>query len=296
MILGLRRLALFRLPFADLYVDWLPTFLTAVPNFVPRSPTARGKFKTEWDLGCLPFDRKVRLGCRKHNGKRFSSLPQYWNIRYGLNAKKGLICVEWVWNREIGKWWATFRLVRTNRNEQTTSKRTPQFSVGISEKWPYHLPSFRNFRNFLSNGKHPWIQDYHQPTCPDRPIIKRPKTTLQLLFQRALNAFWCLRSYSAYSYCTFRHLAPEKHLQRSSNAGIYWTINRIYLRLAHRSSSKFVSSARRASWTMGLYIFSCSFHSDDEVHQSVEHTVWFHNLAHFPCLGTLFVHRETTPF
>ena len=24
-------------------------------------------------------------------------------------------------------------------------------------KWPYHLPSIRNFRNFPSNGKHPWI-------------------------------------------------------------------------------------------------------------------------------------------
>ena len=26
-------------------------------------------------LGCLPFDRKTRLGRRKHNGKRFTSLP-----------------------------------------------------------------------------------------------------------------------------------------------------------------------------------------------------------------------------
>ena len=26
--------------------------------------------------GCLPFDRKIRLGCPKHNGKRFTSLPQ----------------------------------------------------------------------------------------------------------------------------------------------------------------------------------------------------------------------------
>ena len=45
----------------------------------------------------------------------------------------------------------------TNRNERTTSKRTPQFSVGISEKLPYHLPSIRNFQNFLSNGKHPRV-------------------------------------------------------------------------------------------------------------------------------------------
>ena len=27
------------------------------------------------DQRCLPFDRKIRLGCRKHNGKRFASLP-----------------------------------------------------------------------------------------------------------------------------------------------------------------------------------------------------------------------------
>ena len=33
-------------------------------------------------------------------------------------------------------------LVRTNRNERTTSKRTLQFSVGISEKWiTIYLPS-----------------------------------------------------------------------------------------------------------------------------------------------------------
>ena len=43
--------------------------------------------------GCLPFDRKIRLGCRKHNGKRFTSLPQNCHIRYGLNPKKGRICV-----------------------------------------------------------------------------------------------------------------------------------------------------------------------------------------------------------
>ena len=49
------------------------------------------------DLGCLPFDRKIRLGCRKHNGKRFTSLPQNCHIRYGLNPKRG----EFVW-RESG--------------------------------------------------------------------------------------------------------------------------------------------------------------------------------------------------
>ena len=29
------------------------------------------------------------------------------------------------------------------------------FGWKISEKWPYHVPFILNFRNFLSNGKHP---------------------------------------------------------------------------------------------------------------------------------------------
>lgn len=48
----------------------------------------------------LPFDRKIRLGCRKHNGNRFTSTPQNCHIRYGLNPKHGRICVAWVWNRQ----------------------------------------------------------------------------------------------------------------------------------------------------------------------------------------------------
>ena len=51
-------------------------------------------------LGCLPFDRKIRLGCRKHNGKRFTSLRKNCHIRFVLNPKEGRICVAWVWNRE----------------------------------------------------------------------------------------------------------------------------------------------------------------------------------------------------
>ena len=43
--------------------------------------------------GCLPFDRKIRLECEKHNGKGFTNLPQKCHIRYGLNPKKGRICV-----------------------------------------------------------------------------------------------------------------------------------------------------------------------------------------------------------
>ena len=43
--------------------------------------------------GCLPFDRKIRLGCRKHNGKRFTSLRKNCHIRFVLNPKEGRICV-----------------------------------------------------------------------------------------------------------------------------------------------------------------------------------------------------------
>ena len=50
--------------------------------------------------GCLPFDRKIRSGSRKHNGKRYTSLPQNCYISYGLNPKKGRICAARVWNRE----------------------------------------------------------------------------------------------------------------------------------------------------------------------------------------------------
>ena len=50
-------------------------------------PTAN--YGNQRNLGCLPFYRKIRLGCRKHNGKQFTSLPRKYHIRYGLNPKKG---------------------------------------------------------------------------------------------------------------------------------------------------------------------------------------------------------------
>ena len=56
-------------------------------------------FLHKWNHGCLPFDRKMRLGCRKHNGMRFTSLPLKCHIRFGLNPKKGEV-LSWVWNRE----------------------------------------------------------------------------------------------------------------------------------------------------------------------------------------------------
>jgi len=43
----------------------------------------------ERDQGCLPFDRKIWLGCRRNNGKRFTSLPQNCHIRYNLNPERG---------------------------------------------------------------------------------------------------------------------------------------------------------------------------------------------------------------
>ena len=45
----------------------------------------------------LTIWQKNLVGCRKHNDKRFTSLPQNCHIRYGLNPKKGRICVAWVY-------------------------------------------------------------------------------------------------------------------------------------------------------------------------------------------------------
>ena len=76
-------------------------------------------------------------------------------IQKGVNLCS--MSVELRRNRKIGKLWAIFQLVCTNRNKQTTSKHSPQFLVRISEKWPYHFPVIRNFRNFLSNGVSPCL-------------------------------------------------------------------------------------------------------------------------------------------
>ena len=109
--------------------------------------------------GCIPFDRKIRLGCPKHNGKRFISLPQKCHISYGLNPKKGRICVAWVWGRE-----GTEKLVNGKQHSvwfvPTGMNGLPRnvvlnFRLEFPKKWPYQLPSIRNFRNFLSNGKPP---------------------------------------------------------------------------------------------------------------------------------------------
>ena len=46
-----------------------PQKAVVLMQFFPSPCTA---FQSQ---GCLPFDRKIRLGCRKHYGKRFASLP-----------------------------------------------------------------------------------------------------------------------------------------------------------------------------------------------------------------------------
>lgn len=67
-----------------------------------------GRMVFERDQGWLPFERKIRLGCWKHDGKRLTNLPHNCNIRCGLNAKKGeFVCsvsLEPRRNREIDKW------------------------------------------------------------------------------------------------------------------------------------------------------------------------------------------------
>ena len=93
-----------------------------------------------------------------------SDLPVYRRNATSIlrfDSKKGRIRVAWVWNREgtekllNGKQNSVW-FIPTGMKAKTTSKRTPQFLVGIiSKKWPYHLPSIQNFGNFLSNSKHP---------------------------------------------------------------------------------------------------------------------------------------------
>ena len=54
-----------------------------------------------------------------------------------------------------GKHALYFLTFRSEWKKRSTSEGTLQFANGISGKLPYHLTSNRNFRIFLSNGKHP---------------------------------------------------------------------------------------------------------------------------------------------
>ena len=54
--------------------------LTKLHNLPPPADTTNAPKiivadKFQFHTGCLPFDRKIQLGCRKHNGKLFTSLP-----------------------------------------------------------------------------------------------------------------------------------------------------------------------------------------------------------------------------
>ena len=78
-----------------------------------------------------------------------------------FESKKGRICVAWVWKGE-----GTEKLVNGKQHSvwlvPTRMKGLPQnmllnFQLEYKHQLiqPYHLSSIRNFRNFLSNGKHP---------------------------------------------------------------------------------------------------------------------------------------------
>ena len=101
--------------------------------------------------------------------------------------------------------------VRTNRNERTTSKRTPQFSVGISEKWTYHLPSIRNFQNFLSNGKRPsqvpCMEVQCKWTCAEEPCVT--SVTLILFKKRMQFLIYSSLSLRRIGYSAVK---PKKYL------------------------------------------------------------------------------------
>ena len=127
-----------------------------------------------------------------------------------FESKKGRICVAWVWNRE-----GTEKLVNGKQHSvwfvPTGMKGLPQNvllnSVGISEKWSYHLPSIRNIRNFLSNGKHPrtpilmlfWLSSCSYPwtmvsllNCI-KSFIEQHLVLTQFLSRVTVSFYFCLR-------------------------------------------------------------------------------------------------------
>ena len=107
-------------------------------------------------LWCLPFDREIRLGCPKHNGKRFTSLPQNCHIRYGLNPKKGAyLCSvsleprrnRMVSNIPFGSYqleWKDYLKTYSSIFGWNLRKVAPPFT--------FHP----EFPKFSANGKHPW--------------------------------------------------------------------------------------------------------------------------------------------
>ena len=125
--------------------DWLKHIVTSSLTITLDTFWCIHNVISDIGVGVLSVDRKILLGCRKHDGKPFTSFPAELPHPLRFESKNGAnLCVVSLEPRRN----------RINRNERTTSKRTPQFSVGISEKWPYDLPSIPNFPDFLSN-RHP---------------------------------------------------------------------------------------------------------------------------------------------
>ena len=99
----------------------------------PSSPT------TTW---VLTIWQKNLVGCQKHNGKRFTSLPQNFHIHYRLNPKKGRICVAWVWNWEVGKLMVSNIPFGLYQPKWRDYLKMCSSIFGLKSDPIYHLPSF----------------------------------------------------------------------------------------------------------------------------------------------------------
>ena len=81
------------------------------------------------------FNTKLEKGDHYYIQTRHKDLLSHYNLI--LRKLRSKVRTNEMWSCPLGILYPghpTFCLVRTNRNERTTSKRTPQFSVGISEK------------------------------------------------------------------------------------------------------------------------------------------------------------------
>ena len=116
---------------------------------------------------------------------------------------------------------------------QLSCRRTVDSSISLTSYSDLPRPGESSRKSTVAN---------QIPTSANHKTAENDATLTLLLYWRALNAYWCLRSYSAYCYCTFLHLASEKHL-RSSNAG--GTINRMKLRAQNFSRER---EAQAGQW------------------------------------------------
>ena len=157
---------------------------THIRSFKPFSFKVHIPGNDNGNIWCLPFDRKVRLGCRKHNGKRFTSVRQNCHIRYGLNPKRENLCSasleprrnrEMVNNKQHSIWFLPTGMNGLTQNvllnfrlefPKSNLPFTIYLSSGISEifcqmvstKGNYFFPSIpRNQKYFLFR---PNLSDY----------------------------------------------------------------------------------------------------------------------------------------